>query len=94
VVITPIAANWELPENVKVWKEAENALRSFKEKDQYEFIVEKWTVTARPIRARESCLECHRHQVSTLSPDTPEGYRRLKPGDVLGIAMYAYARKQ
>jgi hypothetical protein len=94
VVITPMASNWEPPEGVAVWKEAKNALRSFKGKDQYEFTVEKWAVAARPIRARESCLECHRHQTSIRLSDNPESYRRLKAGDVLGIAMYAYARKQ
>jgi len=94
VVITPIAANWELPESIKVWRETKNALLSFKEKSQYEFTIENWKVAARPIRARESCLDCHRHKASILSSDAPESYRRLKAGDVLGVAMYAYARKQ
>jgi hypothetical protein len=94
VVITPSASNLELPDGSEVLKEAKNALRSFKEKNQYDFGVEKWKVAARPIRARESCLECHRHKASIPSPDAPGGYRRLKPGDVLGVAMYAYARKQ
>jgi Protein of unknown function (DUF3365) len=93
VTITPIAANRELPDGSKVWNEAKNALRAFKEKDQYEFAVEKWKVAARPIRARESCLECHRHKASIPSSDAPKGYRRLKAGDVLGIAMYVYADK-
>ena len=94
VVVTSIAANLQLPESSKVWREAKNALRSFKERDKYEFAVENWEVTARPIRARESCLECHYHQASILSSDAPESFRRLKAGDVLGIAMYAYATKQ
>lgn len=92
VVITPIASNWELPESGKVWRETKNALRSFKEKNQYEFAIENWKVAARPIRARESCLDCHIHKAGILSSDAPEGYRRLKAGDVLGVAMYVYAR--
>jgi Protein of unknown function (DUF3365) len=94
VVITPIAAKKELPDGSRVLNEAKNALRSFKERNQYEFAVEKWKVAARPIRARESCLECHRHQASIPAPDAPTGYRRLKAGDTLGIAMYVYAPKQ
>jgi len=94
VMITPIASKRELPDGSKVWNEAKNALRSFKERNRYEFAVEKWNVEARPIRARESCLECHRHQASIPDSDAPTGYRRLKAGDTLGIAMYVYARKQ
>ena len=36
VVVTPIAANSELPQSSKVWNEAKNARRAFIEKDQYE----------------------------------------------------------
>ena len=79
----------ELPEPLKIWDDAQKAMREFEKKDQYDFSFGKWSVAARPIRAKESCLKCHTVNVMNASGLTPP-----KAGDALGVAMYAYARKQ
>src|SRR5215467_10009036 len=45
----------ELPEAGDLWKDAQKAMLSFDSKDQYDFAFGKWSMVARPIRARESC---------------------------------------
>jgi hypothetical protein len=79
----------ELPEPLKIWDDAQKAMREFEKKDQYDFSFGKWSVAARPIRAKESCLKCHTGNARNAPGLTPP-----KAGDALGVAMYAYARKQ
>jgi len=94
---------FELPEPMSMWDDAQKAMLEFEKRDQYDFSSGKWSIAARPIRAKESCLKCH-----TGDPATPPGVSRNvnpfthnapklappKVGDALGVAMYAYARKQ
>lgn len=77
-----------LPEPLKIWDDAQKAMREFEKKDQYDFSFGKWNVEARPIRAKEDCLKCHTGNVTTALSAPP------KAGDALGVAMYVYARKQ
>jgi hypothetical protein len=86
----------ELPEAGDLWERAQKAMLSFDSKDQYDFSFGKWSMVARPIRARESCLKCHNNAkyegavpISHAPSPTP-----VKVGDALGAAIYAYARKQ
>jgi hypothetical protein len=79
----------ELPEPLKIWDDAQKAMREFEKKDQYDFSFGKWSVAARPIRAKESCLKCHTGNVRNAP-----GLTSPNAGDALGVAMYAYARKQ
>jgi len=86
----------ELPEPGDLWESAQKAMLSFDSKEQYDFSFGKWSMAARPIRARESCLKCHNNAkyegavpVSHAPSSTP-----VKAGDTLGVAIYAYARKQ
>src|SRR5262245_35866262 len=80
---------FDLPEPQKLWDDAQKAMLEFEKKDQYGFSFGKWSVAARPIRAKEACLKCHTGPVTTAPSTTPP-----KVGDALGVAMYAYARKQ
>ena len=54
----------------------------------------RWSVSARVVRAdRQSCLECHTPAGAAAFPNRgKDGERRLKIGDALGVAIYAYAR--
>jgi hypothetical protein len=79
----------ELPEPLKIWDDAQKSMLEFEKKDQYDFSFGKWSVAARPIRAKESCLKCHTGNARNAPGLTPP-----KAGDALGVAMYAYARKQ
>jgi hypothetical protein len=85
-----------LPDPGVLWEHAQKAILSFDSKNQYDFSVWKWSVIARPIRAKESCLQCHNNfkygntvPIARAPSPTP-----LKVGDAIGVAMYAYARKQ
>jgi hypothetical protein len=93
---------FELPEPMSIWDDAQKAMLAFEKRDQYDFSYGKWSIAARPIRAKEACLKCH-----TGDPATTVGFRGIyhdgltapslappKVGDALGVAMYAYARKQ
>jgi hypothetical protein len=94
---------FELPEPMSIWDDAQKAMLEFEKRDQYDFSSGKWSIAARPIRAKEACLKCHTGDPATL----PGGSRNVNPfslnaprlappkvGDALGVAMYAYARKQ
>jgi len=97
---------FDLPETQKMWDDAQKAMLEFDKKDQYDFSFGKWSVAARPIRAKEACLKCHSGDVATLPGqiDLEAAMRKTgaaapaptppKVGDALGVAMYAYARKQ
>jgi hypothetical protein len=75
----------ELPTRQEIWDDARKAMLEFEKKDQYDFSFRKWSIAARPVRAKEACLKCHTGE-ATLAPP--------KVGDALGVAMYAYSRKQ
>jgi hypothetical protein len=80
---------FELPAPLKIWDDAQKAMLEFEKRDQYDFSFGKWSVSARPIRAKESCLMCHTGNAMNAPGLTPP-----KAGDALGVAMYAYARKR
>ena len=81
-----------MPELDDLWEHAQKAMLSFDSKNQYDFSVGKWSVTARPIRAKESCLKCHNNfnYGNTVPVDHAPSPTPLKVGDTLGVAMYAY----
>ena len=79
----------KLPEPLNIWDDARKAMLEFEKRDQYDFSFRKWNIAARPIRAKEACLKCH-----TGDGPTAPGLTPPKVGDALGVAMYAYARKQ
>lgn len=93
-----------MPIAAKLWDEGQKAMRAFESSNRYEFSVGKWTVEARPIRARQDCLKCHNN--TTTPPDNSpissdfagivhaHSKTPIKVGDALGVAMYAYTRKQ
>jgi hypothetical protein len=92
VATSSVVSNWrktleqlELPELTEIWDDARKAMLVFEKRDQYDFPFRKWSIAARPIRAKEACLKCHTGEVPLTPP---------KVGDALGVAMYAYARKQ
>lgn len=58
------------------------AEETFANGDQTEFAVRDWKIFARPIRATQECIRCH---------EAARGQKGLKPGSVLGVAMYAFA---
>src|SRR5262249_26799878 len=79
----------ELPTRQEIRDDARKAMLEFEKRDQYDFSFGKWSVAARPIRAKEACLKCHAREGFT-----PPGLAPPKVSDALGVAMYAYARKQ
>jgi hypothetical protein len=89
---TPQHSEIRMPALDDLWEHAREAMLSFDSKNQYNFSVGKWIVTARPIRAQESCLRCHnsfKYETTTPVAHAPSP-TPLKVGDALGIAMYAH----
>ena len=75
----------ELPELPEILDDARKAMVEFEKRDQYDFSFRKWSIATRPIRAKEACLKCHTGEAPLTPPEV---------GDALGVAMYAYVRKQ
>ncbi|HEY7180510.1 MAG TPA: hypothetical protein VIC84_03775 [Blastocatellia bacterium] len=94
VAVTQGSQKTDWPEMSSLWKQARKAMHDFdgdKFASQYEFSGEGKDFIARPVRAQESCLECH-NQPAYLS-NTPNGAgptRRLSVGDPIGVLLYAY----
>jgi len=80
-----------LPKAPELWDQARRAMVSFQASDTYEFTKEGWIFTARPVRAIESCLQCHRSDTPSNFATTVIGQPKLlKVGDPLGVIVYAY----
>lgn len=80
-----------LPKPSELWDQARRAMDSFQTSDIYEFTKEGWIFTARPVRAIESCLQCHRSDTPSSFATTVIGQPNLlKAGDPLGVIVYAY----
>lgn len=102
--VLPITKNVRtelLPEAQSLWHEAKNALAKLAKENHHEFSQGGWTFSARPIRARAECLQCHlddkniralpsRMEVDANGKPLSLPASTLKVGDVLGIAIYAY----
>jgi hypothetical protein len=91
----------EPPAAAELWEHSQKAMEAFRESDEYNFDLGKWKFTARPVRAEQSCLECHsRYAASPLLPLSSEGQattsslkpKPLRVGDPLGVILYAYER--
>jgi hypothetical protein len=84
VAITKSAQKTDWPDKSSLWKQSLKAMQNFdsdKSATQYEFSAEGKDFIARPVRAQESCLQCH----------VSETYaRRLSAGDPIGVLLYAY----
>jgi len=99
--ITVNAAREDLPVATELRDHAKKAMAAFDTLNQYEFSVQNWSFIARPIRAEEMCLRCHNPrplpvagEVTRIPYAPAPGKHPLKVGDALGVAIYAYARKQ
>jgi hypothetical protein len=80
-----------LPKPSTLWDQAQKAMVSFQTSDTYDFNLEGWRFTARPVRAIESCLQCHRSDVpSRFATTVVRQPTLLKVGDPLGVILYAY----
>jgi len=84
------------PEKSSLWKQARKTMQDFdsdKSAFQYEFSAEGKDFIARPVRAQESCLQCHLQQ-AYISPshdlNSNGSIRRLSVGDPIGVLLYAY----
>jgi hypothetical protein len=88
----------KLPTIAQLWEPSGKALESFKHNESYDFTLNGWNISARPVRAsQKSCLQCHMARVPTtlvltnmdgtvVKTKTPE----FKIGDPLGVVLYAY----
>lgn len=64
------------------------ALQKFLTADDYEFDDGNWSYTAKPVRARQSCLECHTDYVLLSPPGKkPFKFRRRAVGDAIGVLL-------
>lgn len=96
VGLTQGSQKTDWPETASLWKQARKAMQGFdgdKSASQYEFSAEGKDFIARPVRAQESCLQCHTPQAyqnpgQDLNSDG--SIRRLSVGDPIGVLLYAY----
>jgi len=94
VGITRSAHKSDWPENLSLWKQAQKAMRDFdsnKSASQSEFSVEGKDFIARPVRAQESCLQCHTPETYQSDISKNGGVaRQLRVDDPIGVLLYAY----
>ena len=82
----------DLPRPIEVWEQSQKAMKSFGHNESYDFTMNGWQFSARPVRASEnSCLQCHNPSY-TFDQTTrkPKATEVLKIGDPLGVVLYAY----
>jgi hypothetical protein len=91
-----------LPDPTLYWDGARRAMLSFAAGgESYDFEVGDWKALARPVRAAESCLQCHATdmEAKAVKVDGRTFYRwepgsnKLRAGDPLGAMLYVYRRK-
>jgi hypothetical protein len=96
VAITQSAQKTDWPDKSSLWKQSLKAMRDFdgdKSATQYEFSAEGKDFIARPVRAQESCLQCHTPQAYlNLGHELNSGglIRQLSVGDPIGVLLYGY----
>jgi hypothetical protein len=92
----------KLPAASVYWEEARRAMQSFAAgAESYDFEADGWRALARPVRAAESCLQCHVADMESKPVEangrtfhvTGPGSNRLKVGDPLGAVLYVYRRR-
>jgi hypothetical protein len=94
IAITRGLERKQLAEPDKLLKEVKVAFDSFANQDSYEFEQNKWSYVARPVRARQSCLQCHT-DFGLGEKDNEENYLyRPKVGDAIGVVVYAFAKSK
>lgn len=82
--------NLTAPANLLV--QTANAFQAFQTADTYEFDDGRWAYVAKPVRARQSCLQCHTDyvQISKIG-EKPYKYRKRQVGDAIGVVIYGFA---
>ncbi|MDQ6788350.1 MAG: DUF3365 domain-containing protein [Acidobacteriota bacterium] len=71
--------------------EAANAFEAFQTSDKYEFDNGRWAYVAKPVRAQQSCLQCHTDYVMTSKiGEKPYKYRKRQKGDAIGVLVYGF----
>jgi len=88
----------KLPTIAQLWEPSGKALESFKHGESYDFKLNDWNISARPVRAsQQSCLQCHMARVpNRFAPVNRDGTinktktPEFKIGDPLGVVLYAY----
>lgn len=89
VAITGNPYRKDRPRPADLRDEAKKAFESFSKRASYEFRVGDWYVAARPVRAsKQECVDCHNKSSRAFGL----GDMKVSKGDLLGVAMYAFAR--
>lgn len=105
VPITPVKELPAWPNQSEFRAQTQKALAAFAKQDRYDFALNSINYSARPIRAQETCLQCHNNKpedpkeltsnnVIPIRRGNPHAYSKtpLKIGDALGAAIYAYVK--
>jgi len=94
VALTRNSQEIDWPEELSLRKEAQKAMQDFngdKTTSHYEFSAGDKNFIARPVRAQESCLQCHTPQTYQSNISNNDGVaRQLSVGDPIGVLLYAY----
>lgn len=83
-----VVTSGDAPPGYAMQYEARTAFRLLAVRETHEFSVGRWSVVARPVRASaERCVTCHNRSSGSFGLDDAE----VKMGDLLGVALYAFA---
>jgi hypothetical protein len=94
VLVTKNVKKRELANPKRLRDGVDEAFEKFKETDSYDFTQGKWSYVFRPVRARESCMQCHTgFFVTSKLGEKKYAYRSRRVGDPIGVLVYAVAKK-
>ncbi|HZS44638.1 MAG TPA: hypothetical protein VFC63_06005 [Blastocatellia bacterium] len=95
----------DLPTVAQLWEPSAKALKSFEHNESYDFTLNGWNISARPVRAsQESCMQCHLNRAPNRFASIPvtmtvdgkliedKKPAEIKIGDPLGVVIYAFRR--
>ena len=91
VPVTSNIKKKDLPLPKRLKQDVDEAFERFKQVGSYDFSLGKWSYVARPVRAQETCLPCHRdfYVISKLA-NKKYAYRSRRVHDPIGVLVYAF----
>jgi hypothetical protein len=93
VPITNNVKKWELAKPKGLQDGVDEAFNRFAAAESYDFSLGKWSYVARPVRAQDSCLKCHTDLFTNKLDSKNWEYRNRRVGDVIGVLVYAFGKK-
>jgi hypothetical protein len=93
VPVTANVSKGQLADPKRLQAGVDEAFERFTKTDTYDFSLGNWAYVARPVRARETCMQCHQDKFVTSKLGKEKyAYRNRHVGDTIGVLLYAFKK--